>query len=153
MKKYHVFIILAFLFSMPTQANEGAYVKLHLASHHIGAQEFNESNYGIGIKLVDDSGTMATAGALRNSINTTTAYFGIGKEFQANPVVGFGFAVGMIVYPSAGQNITSSIEIYPVLLPSIIISKEKWQAEITYIPGFLDEVQQALLFTLNRKIN
>lgn len=58
-----------------------AELQLHVGSQHTQEQGLNERNWGLGLRqFLVDNRTFFMAGAFRNSIERTSAYFGGGYE-------------------------------------------------------------------------
>lgn len=82
-----------------TEAAE-AYVELHGASRHfLTESEYNEQNYGVGIRVERKDGTAVMAGVYRNSYDHTSLYASVGQYMRRGPLQ-VGFEAGLVTgYP------------------------------------------------------
>jgi len=94
--KYLILLILSFPVFSETV------IQLHTVSHHINREaNYNESNYGLGIRHYITKGRYLIAGTYKNSEYNLSNYAGYGWQFGGELMLGV--SVGLITGYSLGR--------------------------------------------------
>ena len=103
--------IIAILFFIAGASEADTVIQLHTVSHHINREaNYNESNYGLGIRHYTTKGRYIIAGTYKNSEYNRSNYAGYGWEFGND--FKLGISAGLITGYSLGK-------VLPYIVPII----------------------------------